>query len=346
MEKQKKISIDISWLSLFRVAAVALIIFGIFYFSQMLLWLFFALVISFLFNPLIDKLEEKKVSRSIASLLVYSVFIAFIVLLFFIMLPPLVTEIAELTSNVSLYMDDINKFLDSNLISSIDLNNVISTSQQQIFGFLGNVLSIASNLVGQLFAIITIFTLAIFLSIEKEFPLKFIKMFTFSNKTEKAVTSSFEESQRQVVGYFDAKIVASIFVGIATTIFCYVAGIEYGVTFGVIATILNIIPIIGPVISCLLIAFFALFNSWILALIVIVFCIVLQQIESNVLVPILTKKIIGIPTVLVLLAVLIGAKLGGVMGAIFIIPVVGIIYQFTSTYLEKQKQKVRSEEIE
>lgn len=345
MEKQKRINIDISWLSLFRIVIVALLIFGIFYFNQILLWLFFALVISFLFNPLIDKLEEKKISRSIAALLVYSVFIAFIALLFFVMLPPLVTELAELTSNTSIYVNDISKFLDSKGFSFANLNTIVTTSQQQIFGFLGNVFSIATNIVGQLFAIITIFTLAIFLSIEKEFPLKFVKMFTFSKKTEDAVASSFEESQRQVVGYFDAKIVASIFVGIATIIFCYFAGIEYGVTFGVIATVLNIIPIIGPIISCLLIAFFALFNSWVLALIVVIFCIVLQQVESNVLVPILTKKIIGIPTVLVLLAVLIGAKLGGVMGAIFIIPLVGIVYQFVSTYSEKQKQRVRKEEI-
>jgi len=337
-----KFKIDISWSAIFKVVVVGFLVYCIFYFSQLLFWIFLALIISFLFNPLIDLIEKRKISRPISALLVYSAFLGIIVLLFWLVVPPMISEISLLGNNFSFYLDDIVKFLQENGFGNVDnVHNIITSSQEQVFGIIQNTISVAKNLFGGIFSLITIFSLAVFLSIEKEFPIKFIKMFTFKKETEKKIVNSFEESQRQVVGYFNAKIVASTFIAISTAIFCYLFGIKYAILLGIISGFLNIIPMIGPILSCLLIAFFAMFNSWTLVLVVVIFSIILQQVESNLLVPVLTKKIIGIPVTLVLIAVLIGAKVGGVLGAIFIIPVVGIIYTFILSYSEKQKAKIR-----
>lgn len=334
----EKYKVDISWTSLFRVVMVGFLIFCAFYFSQLLLWIFLALIISFLFNPVIDLVEKYKLSRPIATILVYAIFIAIVVALFWAILPSMISEVAALGGNLSYYANIIIEFLQENGFANIEnVKTIISSSQEQIVGIISNTINIAKDFLSGIFALVTIFSLAIFLSIERDFPIKIIKMFTFKKDTEKAVINSFEESNRQVVGYFNAKIVASSFVAIATVLFCYLFGIKYAILLGIVSGVLNIIPIIGPIISCLLIAFFAVFNSWTIVLIVIIFSIVLQQIESNLLVPILTKKIISIPVTLVLIAVLIGAKIGGVLGAIFIIPVVGIIYTFISNYSEKRK---------
>jgi predicted PurR-regulated permease PerM len=334
----EKYKVDISWTSLYRVVIVGFLIFCAFYFSQLLLWIFLALIISFLFNPVIDLVEKYKIVKPFSTILVYGIFIALVVVLFWAILPDAISEIAALGNNLSFYANNIITFLQENGFTNIEnVKTIVSSSQEQILNLISNTINVAKDFLSGFFAVLTIFSLAIFLSIERDFPVKIIKMLTFKKETEKAVINSFEESRRQVVGYFNAKIVASTFVAISTALFCYLFGIKYAIILGILSGILNIIPIIGPVISCLLLAFFAVFNSWTVVVIVIVFSIVLQQIESNVLVPILTKKIIGIPTTLVLIAVLIGARVGGVLGAIFIIPVVGIIYTFISNYSEKRK---------
>lgn len=342
--KIEKIQFDITWSSLFKILALGLVIFCLFYFSKIWLWLLLALIISFLFNPLIDILEKKRISRPFAATLVYFVFLILLFLFVYLAFPPLINELVSFVDNFSVYVNDILKFLTENgLAESENIKNLLLSSKDEILSLVQNTISFAGNVMGEVFAIITIFMLALFLSIEKDFPLNFLKMFAFKKETENLVVSSFNESRRQVVGYFNAKIVASIFVAVATTIFCSLMDIKYGVSLGIISGVLNIVPMIGPILSCLLIAFFAFFDSWLKVAIVVVFCILLQQIESNLLVPILTKKIIGIPIVLVLLAILIGAKIGGVLGAIFIIPVVGIIYEFIRTYLEKRKKEVRGQ---
>jgi len=339
---QKITKIDITWRSIIRVFVVSLFVFSLFYFSQIILWIFFALIVSLLFNPIIDVIEKKKVSRALAATLVYGLFIAVIIWVILSIFPPLIQEIGALTSNLSFYANEFLNFFKQNGFDISNLGNLITVFQEHIMGLAQNTITFAGGILEQIFAFITIFTIALFLSIEKEFPINFIKIFTIKEETEKKVLSSFNDSQKQVIGYFNAKLVASIFVTILTVVFLSIINVKYALSLGIISGIFNIIPLIGPVLSCLLIVFFAAFDSWVKALVVVAFCIVLQQIESNLLVPILTKKIIGIPTVLVLVSVLIGAKIGGIMGAIFIIPVVGIAYEFTQKYFERKKERIRN----
>jgi len=65
--------------------------------------------------------------------------------------------------------------------------------------------------------------------------------------------------------------------------------------------------------------------------------VLIQQIEGNILTPILTKKFIDLPPVLVLISLAIGGKLWGILGAILAIPLAGIIYEFLKDFLEKRK---------
>ncbi|MDD4358832.1 MAG: AI-2E family transporter [Candidatus Pacebacteria bacterium] len=339
---QKIVKIDITWRAIIRVFVFSLFVFSLFYFSQILLWVFLALIISLLFNPIIDAIEKKKISRPIAGALVYGFFVGIIILVILSIFPPLIQEMGSLANSISYYTGEFINILDVNGFNITNIGNVITIFEEHIMSFAQNTIAFAGGVIEQIFAFVTVFTIALFLSIEKEFPINFIKIFTVKEETEKKVLNTFNESQRQVIGYFNAKLVASIFVAIATAIFLSIIHTKYALLLGIISGIFNIIPIMGPVLSCLLIVFFAAFDSWIKALVVIAFCIILQQIESNLLVPILTKKIIGIPTVLVLVSVLIGAKLGGIMGAIFIIPVAGIAYEFTQKYFEKKKERVRN----
>ena len=337
----KIVKIDITWRALFRVFVFFLFVISLFLFKKIILWIFLALILSFLFNPVIDLIERKKVSRIVATLSVYGVFILIIILTLISIFPPLIKEITNLSINFPIYFEQFNTFLSSKGLVISDFSNIVNLFKEQILGIAENAILFIKNIMGHFFALVTILTLAIFLSIEKEFPINFVRMFAIKEEAEDKVLSTFSESQRQVVGYFNAKILSSIFIGIGTLIFLSVAHIKYAVSLSLIAGISNIIPIIGPIFATILIMFFAVFDSWAKALLALVFFTVIQQIEGNVLIPILTKKIVGIPPVLVLISVLIGATLGGVVGAIFIIPVVGIIYEFTERYFRDKKEKVR-----
>ena len=73
--------------------------------------------------------------------------------------------------------------------------------------------------------------------------------------------------------------------------------------------------------------------------------LIIQQIEGNILNPVLTKKIIGLPPVLVLVAVMVGAKLWGIMGALLAIPIAGIMFEFLRDFLKKRKEEKEKAEV-
>ena len=134
-----------------------------------------------------------------------------------------------------------------------------------------------------------------------------------------------------------ACFLSSIFVGSATFLASHIFNIKYAVFFGFLAGALDIIPIIGPGIAGVIITIFSALDSPLKALFIAVVFILIQQVEGNILTPVLTKRFIGLPPLLVLIAIMVGGKLGGVLGAILSIPLTGIIYEFSRDFLEKRK---------
>lgn len=99
------------------------------------------------------------------------------------------------------------------------------------------------------------------------------------------------------------------------------------------------IPIIGPVIVGAAVAVLVAATSWTKAIFFLVAFIIIQQIENNILSPVLTRKFIGLPPVLVLVSVMVGAKLWGFMGALLAIPVAGILFEFLRDFLKKRREE-------
>jgi len=114
--------------------------------------------------------------------------------------------------------------------------------------------------------------------------------------------------------------------------------IKYAVSFGLLAGVSDIIPIIGPIFAGAIIVMFCALESWVKALIMLVIFLLIQQIEGTILTPILTKRLIGLPPVLVIIALMIGGRLWGVLGAVLAIPLFGLLYEFSSHFLKRRKE--------
>jgi len=118
----------------------------------------------------------------------------------------------------------------------------------------------------------------------------------------------------------------------------YAIGLPYALTIGVLAAVLEIIPVIGPIITGTVAVIIALLaGSWVKALIIVGFYIVAQMLENHFLVPKVMGKAVGVSPAVILIALLIGAKLGGVLGAIIAIPMAAAIFVIIDTYLQARK---------
>jgi predicted PurR-regulated permease PerM len=331
-------SLDITWKTIAKVFVAIFVFYMAYLIKDVALWFFFALVISVLLAPAINFLRWFKIPKIIAIILVYFFIFGFLGFLIYLIAPVFIVELRLFSQQIPDYFEKINPFLRQWGVdvaySFNDLTQILVNRVEQ--GSKG-VINAISTFFGGIASAIFILTLAFFLSLEEKGVEKFLIILT-PKKYEEQIVNTFQRAQKKVSSWFGARILACLFVGIASFIIFFIFDIKYAFLLALIAGILNFIPYIGPWITAfLLLAFVSVSDSWIIAIYIFIIFTIIQTIEGNVLTPILMKKMINLPPALVLIALLIGSQMFGFLGVVFAVPVFGIVYEFLKEFLEKKR---------
>lgn len=331
--------LDISWGTVIKIGIGILLFYFIYLLKDILIWFIFALIISVLFNPAIVFLQKRKLPRFLAVIFVYIIFFSILGYSIYQVIPIFISEIQQFIKLFPHYFENVNPLLRTldieafrNLESfNIALGKVLEETSADIF---------AATFIffGGIFSTIFIFSVAIFLSLEEEWTEKAIRILS-PKKYEAYVLDFWLKAQNKVTGWFGARILASIFVGLSTYFALRLFEIEYAVSLAFFAGVTNIIIILGPILAAVVIFTLVALQSWLKATFVLIAFSLIQQIDANILTPLLTKKFIGLPPVLVLLSVIIGVKLSGILGAILAIPIAGILFEFSRDFFQKRKEE-------
>src|SRR5204863_9594589 len=142
---------------------------------------------------------------------------------------------------------------------------------------------------------------------------------------------------RTVGGYVTGNLLISLIAGGLTTIVLLAMGVPFAVALGLIVAILDLIPLAGATIAAILIGTVAFLHSIPAGIVVVVFFIVYQQIENHLLQPIVYGRTVQLSPLAVLIAVLIGAELAGVLGALAAIPVAGALQVILVDFLRSRR---------
>lgn len=331
---------DIPWSVIFKIVLVIAIVYALFLIRNILVLGLAALVISIIFNPAITFLNKRKIPRTVAAILVYLAMAGLIGLIAYIITPPLIMEASNFSQNFSNYFSQYSEAISKiSHINILDFNSLMSNPMvsENLLNISKNVFNFLYSFVGGMVAMITMFVLAFFLSVEENDLTKMIKSFS-PKRWEEDVLKSWQKSQEQVMGWFGGRLISSFAVALMTFIVCFALQIKFAVSVSVLAGLLNLVPLIGPIVASALLFLLGLLNSWPTALLILFFSVVIQFIENNLLTPFISKKIIGIPNFLVLLSILIGAQLLGFVGAILAIPLCAVLYETLKNYMAYKKE--------
>jgi predicted PurR-regulated permease PerM len=340
MEKGQ--TLDISWGAIIKVF-IAIFIFYIIYLARsVVLWFLFALAISVLLDPAINFLKRIKIPRIIAVLIVYLSIFGILGILIYLSAPIFISEFRQFIKYLPGYFEQISPVLKQFGVDTAqnfnDFSNSVTSNLQQSSQGIIKALMI---FFGGIASSVSILTMAFFLSLEERGIEKALLLFSPS-KYEEYIKTIFERVQRRVAGWFGARLLACLFVGIASYIIFYIFGVKYAFILALLSGFLNFIPYIGPwITSIFLIVFIAISSgSWLTVIYVLIAVVIIQEIENKLLTPLLMKKMANIPPVLVLVSLFLGAELFGFLGMIFAVPVFGIIYEFIKESLERRKEEV------
>jgi predicted PurR-regulated permease PerM len=337
-EKNTSQTLDISWGTIIKIAVAILGIYFIYQISEILVWIVFAFIISILFSPLVGWLRKIKIPHYISVIIVYTSVFGLVSVFAYLTVPVLYAELKILATDIPKHIESISPYLHYVGFESVetmeDFTAVFFESFEKI---MANIFSFLGIMFGGFFSATFIIILAFFISLERNTIEKAVEVLSPENKKDR-ILSIWKRCRDQVSRWFLIRLLAGAFVGLSSYIAFYFLGVEYALFFAVVGGVLNIVPYIGSVIAGLVFFAILVLTNPVQAFFVIVAFTVIQTIEGAV-TPYLSEKIMGVSSVIVLIAITIGGMLWGTLGAILAIPLLGIIFEFTKGYLENRKRK-------
>src|SRR3989338_4316498 len=315
--------LDISWATIGKISIAVIMIYVLYLIRDILVWFLFALIISVLFNPAIDLLHRRRVPRVLAASFVYVAVFGGLILFLYSLSAIFVNELQTFSQTFPKYFEQAAPFLKAVGIQPFaDAESFLRATSGALQQMAANIFNTLFVVFGGIFSAIFVISVAFFLSLE-----------------EKAMAKGLSF-------IFHPKYEASIFVGALSYITFFLFNTQYPVSLALAAGIFNFIPIIGPLFTGILIFAVVGLDSHIMAALVVSAFVLIQQVENNILTPALTKKFVGVSPALVLVALAIGGKLWGLLGAILIVPLVAIIAEFLPDFLRRQHGPYAPEEEE
>jgi predicted PurR-regulated permease PerM len=325
-------TLDISWETILKFFIAAFLLYVLFLARNIVVWFFFALVISLLLAPAIRFLQWFKLPRIVAAALVYLAIFGALGLMIYLSAPIFLFEINQLSLHIPEYFEKFNPILSS-------LGDFTSTLVSSLNQSSGSIVKALVTFFGGLYSSLFIFTLAFFISLEEYGTQNILALLT-PKKYEEVVIVLFDRAQTKVAGWFGARLLSCLLVGMASFAVFFFLGIKYAFILALLAGVLNFVPYVGPTITLVIsVLFVGVSSSWLMAAYVAVALLVLQEIESKILTPFLMKKFINLPPVLVLISLLVGGTVFGFLGTLFAVPVFGIIYEFSKEWLQKRRHE-------
>jgi len=338
MNNQEKV-LDISWGTILKLAVAGLTIYILFLTKDILVWVLFGLIISILFDPAIDFLQRRRIPRVFGVVGVYSVVFGILALIIWSIAPFFVNEIQRFSQLFPQYFETLSPALRGLGIAAFsDVQTFFDALSLGVGKMAGSIFSALFAVFGGIFSTVFVLSIAIFFSIEEKSIERTIGAL-FPKKYEAFALNLWARSQRKVSGWFASRLITSIFVGVATYLTLLLFNVQYPFSLGLLATILNFVPIIGPLVTGLLLFIIVALDSTLKAVFIVLAFTLIQQIEGNILTPLLTKRFLGIPPALVLIALAVGLQLWGIMGGILAIPLAGILFEFLRDFLKKRKEE-------
>lgn len=317
-------------------------------FLHIIILLLASFLLAYLLGPLIDRMERVRLPRILAILVVYLAIIGVLTVGVVLLIGPLTAQLQDLLTTLPTLIESqagapsgIDRFFQEQGIP-LDVaglrNSLLEYVSSVGTSLLGGTLSIVVGLVAFVTDIFLILAITFYLLLDGR---------SMHNRALRLLPTAARERwffveatlNRVLGGYIRGQILVALTVGVAAGVGSALLGVQYPLVIGLLAFLLEFIPLIGPVLGMVPAVVIALFQSPELALWVIIYFIVLQQIESNIIVPRVSGHAVGLHPLGALLALLAGVELGGLGGALLAVPLAGVLYVIVlALYSDATKQ--------
>jgi predicted PurR-regulated permease PerM len=343
----ERLQLDISTGTILR--AILLILFFVFLYilKDVVIIFLFALVIASGISPFANWLDDRGFPRLIGVLALYLAILGVAIFVLSLVVPYISDDINRLILVLPKVIDRVSTSLDQAQQSSPqyldflgELQNILSTFSSYLQQASQSIVGLIVNVFGGVFSFVAILIISFYLSVTR----KGIEVFLGSvvpEKHERYVVSLWKRTEVKVGKWLQGQMLLGLIVGLMVYVGLSLLHVKYALLLSLIIMVLELVPMVGPVVAAIPAVALAFLQSPSLGLWVIILYVVVQQLENHVLVPLILGKTLNLNPVVVIIALLVGEKLAGIPGMILAVPISTIIVEILDD-VARQKESRRS----
>lgn len=324
---------DITWETLWRVLFFVVVVAVLYQGRQILLGLFLAIIISSGLEGLVNALAKIGLPRSISVILIFLVAVIAAIVILYAVVPILIVELNTIFASSGSNVSGGLGFILS--LKSQSTSTAISNLSSEFLNG-GSPFNFFSNALGSFGLAVAVIISSFYLSLSEDGVERFIKV-VIPPDYEPAALKIYGHSRRLIGSWFRTQLLLSLVMGIIVWLGLSILHVPYAFLIAFIAALFELVPFVGPIISGAVGVVTALTVSTSLALYTLIFFLIAQQLESNILVPILNRRSVGLHPVLVIIALLIGAEIGGFLGIVIAVPAAAVFQEVVQEWSSKQR---------
>jgi len=293
----------------------------LFQIRQIIVALFVSVVLMSALNPWVDRLERLKLPRAVAILVIYLFIFGALGVVLAGLIPALVDQTTTLVSRLPEYFQSLG-------LPEID-QNIIANQIGQLGSLPANLVRVTVSVLSNLLSIFALMMITFYLLLERKNLDRYL-IVLFGPGGEKKAGRLVDEIERKLGGWVRAQTTLMVIVGVMSYFGLLLLGVDFVLPLALLAGMLEIIPNIGPTIAAVPAILAGLVISPMTGLAVLALYFLIQQIENNLIVPQVMARETGVNPLITIIALIIGFRLAGIVGAVLAIPVVLLIQVIAS----------------
>lgn len=339
----KPTTINISASTILRVVFVILVLIFLYLIRDVIVIFLFALIIASAISPAVNILRKIKIPRVLGALIVYILALGILGFLISLAVPSIAKDIKELSSNMPKYIDDLSAQFESFKRASAKYQDIIVQLQNFLAGigdFLrksaSNLFSTAINIFGGLLSFLIVLVISFYLSVQEKGVQRVLTSITPSRHRD-YILNLWRRSQKKLGRWLQGQLFLGVIVGVLVYIGLSFLNVKFALLLAILAGVLEIFPYVGPVLAAIPAIILGFLQTPILGLWVLILYIIVQQLENYLIVPLVIGKVVKLNPVVVILALLVGGKLGGIPGMILAVPITAVVAEFFRDLVKRRK---------
>ena len=304
-------------------------------------WIVIAIFLAVALNPGVEALERRGMGRPLAASIVFVIALLVLTGIGFLVIPPVVTQVTDFVNAVPDFVDDLTAgrgplgwLQDEYQIVDRVREAIERQGAAGVLGLSAGVLDIVRSVVTAVVGVITIIFLTYFMLLEGPRTIDGLLKLV-PEQARPRYERVGRDIYRSIAGYVTGNLLISLLAGTLATLVLFGVGSEFAIALGLLVAILDLIPLAGATLAAIVVF---IETDWLRCLIVVLFFIGYQQFENHIVQPLVYGRTVQLSPLGVLCAVLVGAQLAGILGALLAIPVAGSLLAIAREILQYRQE--------